>query len=153
VAEEPSNVDTDDIGPGERPAGPTGEALSLLRQAQRVAEEAVREARGEAERLLAAAHQEAQQLRQQARQQVEAQVAEAGREAKALRERAREQSEGLVTAARAELGQLQEAASRLRSEHTAATSTARALAARLLDAAGGPDDDHPTGDTEPHPQG
>jgi hypothetical protein len=73
-------------------------------------------------------------------------VADAGREAKALRERAREQSEGLVTAARAELGQLQEAASRLRSEYHAATSTARALAARLLDAAGGPDDDHPAGD-------
>ena len=112
------------------------QALALLEHAHRVAEETMSTARTEAERLLMAARHDAQELRVQAKEQADREVSEAEREAEAARVRAHEEAERMVAEARGEVAELEQVKERLsETQHTAA-ETARALAQRLLDAAG-----------------
>lgn len=111
--------------------GPS-EALALLENAHRVAEDTMTTARAEAERLLMSARHDAQQLRNQAREQAEREVADAGRKAEAAREQAQEEANRLVADARGEAAAIEQSRERLTAEREAAANATRELAERLL---------------------
>lgn len=112
------------------------EALALLENAHRVAEDTMTSARAEAERLLMGARNEAQQLRTQAREQAEREVSEAGRKAEAKRAQAQEEATRLLAKARGELATIEQTKERVARERDDAVTGARELAQRLLAATG-----------------
>lgn len=116
------------------PNGPH-EALALLENAHRVAEDTMTSARAEAERLLMGARHEAQQLRTQAREEAERETSEAGREAEATRAQAQEEATRLLANARGELAAIEQTKQQVATERDAAVTAARELAQRLVAAA------------------
>jgi vacuolar-type H+-ATPase subunit H len=108
------------------------EALGLLANARRVADDTIAQARGEAERLMATARQNAQSLEHQAREQAERHLNEAGQEAERVRYQGYGQAERMLGEARSQVAELERTAARLRSERDAAAESARELASRLL---------------------
>ncbi len=125
----------DDWATQETPAWPTQEtprdALGLLENAGRVAEEAVRAARAEAAQIVAQARGEAHRLREEAREQIVQEREAANRDTEHLRHERLGQVENMVLRAREEVGELERSAARLRSERAAATQAARDMANRL----------------------
>lgn len=117
--------------PGDEPQ----EALGLLGHARRVADETMSEARAEAEQVLAAAHEEAQRLQHEARGRVEHEMAEAGRKAESIRHEAHGEAERVVAGARQQVAELRHSVERLHVEQTSAIEQARAMAAKLMQAA------------------
>ena len=111
--------------------GEPGQALGLLANARRVAEDTVDQARGEAAQLMAAARHDVEVLEQEARAHVDQQLATAGREAERVRYQAYGEAERMVSDARNQVAELQRTAARLRSERAAAADAVRELAARL----------------------
>jgi cell division septum initiation protein DivIVA len=108
------------------------EAIGLLANAQRVADETVANARADAERMLATARHNAQMLEQQAREQAERHLNEAGQEAERVRYQGYGQAERMLGDARGQVAELERSAARLRSERDAAAEAARELAAKLV---------------------
>jgi vacuolar-type H+-ATPase subunit H len=125
------------------------EALGLLANARRVADETLASARTDAERLLATARHNAQMLEQQAREQAERHLNEAGQEAERVRYQGYGQAERMLGDARGQVAELERSAARLRSERDAAAEAARELAAKLVAAV----DQQGPGDQNDHHQG
>lgn len=110
------------------------EALALLENAHRVAEDTVNTARAEAERVLMAARHEAQELRKEAKEQSEREVAEAGHKAETARAQAQEEAGRLVADARGQVAEIEQEKERLSNERNAVAQSAQELAQRLFDA-------------------
>ncbi len=109
------------------------EALALLENAHRVAEDAINSAKAEAERVMMAARHEATELRKQAREHSEREVAEAGRKAETARAQAQEEASRMVADARGEVAELEQAKERLINERDSVAQSAQELAQRLFD--------------------
>jgi cell division septum initiation protein DivIVA len=109
------------------------QALTLLENAHRVAEDTITTARAEAERVLLAARHDAQQLRKQAREQSEREVAEASRKAETARAQAQEEAGRLVADARGKVAELEQEKVRLATERDFVAESAKQLAERLLE--------------------
>lgn len=118
--------------------GQGGEAqvLGLLESARRVADEAVSAARVEAEQLMSAARQRAAQVEREARERSEQRSAQARSEAEKVLHQAHGEADRMLSGAREQLAALERKTERLRSEQATAMETARAMAARLMQAAG-----------------
>lgn len=124
--------------------GGPAQALTLLENANRVAEETVAQAKDEAERVLTAARSEADQVRREAREQGLREREAADRDADRARHEKLGEAERLLDQARNEVGELERTATRLRSEREAAAHSARELGERLMAAVneGNPGDGH-----------
>ena len=109
-----------------------GQALGLLANARRVAEDTVAKAHADAEKLMEGARNDVQQLEQEARAHVDNQLATAGREAERVRYQAYGEAERMLSEARNQVAELERTAARLRSEHAAAADSVRELATRLM---------------------
>lgn len=109
------------------------EAVALLENAHRVAEDTINSAKAEAERVMMAARHEATELRKQAREQSDREVAEAGRKAETARAQAKEEASRIVADARGEVAELEQAKERLTNERNSVAQSAQELAQRLFD--------------------
>ena len=119
------------------------EAIGLLANARRVAEDTMARAQEEAGQLLASAREDVEQLEKEARAHADQQLATAEQESERVRYQAYGEAERLLADARGQVAEFERTAARLRSERAAAADSVRELAARLMQAV----DTGPTGPT------